>query len=67
MELTYDQKFLFVATDTGSLIQCHINESDGKTNNVYEDLHNGVIYSISVSTDSKYLFTSDETGCAKQF
>lgn len=58
-------KFLFVTSSKGQLKQFNVESMD-----MIEDLgkiHEGVISSITITPDSKHLFTSDNTGTMKHF
>jgi hypothetical protein len=62
MTATWDQEWLFLGSEKGTLVQCPMQERDGRTINKFAGIHDAPIRAMTVTTDSKYLFTSDESG-----
>lgn len=62
MTATWDESWLFLGSEKGALVQCPMQEKVGRTINKFAGIHNAPIRSMAVTTDSKYLFTSDESG-----
>ena len=65
LSMECSNKYLFVASAKGQLKQFNIEGME-----MIDDLgkiHEGVISSMTITPDSKQLFTSDDTGCMKHF
>ena len=70
---THNCKYFFIGDRVGNqkqfILEVHGNMQQNSNNQAkdYGEIHKGVIFSITGTSDSKYLFTSDNNGTQQQY